>query len=197
MRLGKARLPFATDEYDRAWGDQLVRAIDQNFDAIFADAAGAYSVNGYYGSFYDTTDQTAAAINTPYAMTFNSTALASQVAMIDGSKITFKIRGLYSLQFVAQLDQTAGGAQNIYVWIRKNNVDVAQSATKISLQGIGWGVGGSAAAAPSWNFVVSVLSEDYIQIMWATDNTGAFLSASAATAFCPAIPSVAVTVVTI
>lgn len=32
MTQGRTRLPLATDDWDRVWGDQLIRAIDQNFD---------------------------------------------------------------------------------------------------------------------------------------------------------------------
>jgi hypothetical protein len=39
MSQGRTRLPLATDDWERVWGDQLVRAIDQNLDAAFANAA--------------------------------------------------------------------------------------------------------------------------------------------------------------
>ena len=37
MSQGRTRLPLATDDWERVWGDQLVRAIDQNLDAAFAN----------------------------------------------------------------------------------------------------------------------------------------------------------------
>ena len=33
MTQGRTRLPLALDNWDRVWGDQLIRAIDQNFEA--------------------------------------------------------------------------------------------------------------------------------------------------------------------
>ena len=39
MSQGRTRLPLATDDWERVWGDQLVRAIDQNLDAAFANTA--------------------------------------------------------------------------------------------------------------------------------------------------------------
>jgi len=39
MSQGRTRLPLATDDWERVWGDQLIRAIDDNLDAAFANVA--------------------------------------------------------------------------------------------------------------------------------------------------------------
>ena len=191
MKIGKTRLPLPTEEYERQWGDQLIRAIDQNFDAVAANIENSTSAVGYYGSFYDTTTQTAAAINTPYAMNLNTTAESNQIAVTSGSRITFKNRGTYNIQFSAQLDQTSGASHNIYIWFRKNGVDIPHSSSTVAIQGT------TAELVAAWNFVVSVLGNDYIQIMWAVNNTNVQIVAAAANAFSPAIPSVIVTAVSI
>lgn len=191
MRLGRTRLPLALDDWDRVWGDQLIRAIDQNFDSAFANIQNAAATTGYYGSFYDTTTQTAAAINTPYAMTFNTTAESNQIAVVSGSRVTFKNRGSYKIQFSAQLDQSSGATHHIYIWMRKNGVDIPDSTGIVAIQGT------SAETIAAWDFVVTVLGGDYIELMWAVENTGTQLSAVAATAFCPASPSVTLTAVAI
>jgi hypothetical protein len=191
MRLGRTRLPIPPFEFEREWGNQLIRAIDQNFDASFANIENAAAVTGYYGSFYDTTTQSAAAINTPYAMTLNSTAESNQIAVTNNSRITFKNRGTYNIQFSAQLDQTSGASHNIFIWFRKNGVDIANSASVVAIQG------STAELVAAWNFVITVLGGDYIQIMWAANNTAVKIVAAPATAFCPAIPSVIATAIAI
>lgn len=191
MKIGKTRLPLPTDEYERQWGDQLIRAIDQNFDAAYANIENATSAVGYYGSFYDTTTQTAAAINTPYAMKLNSTAESNQIAITNTSHITFKNRGTYNIQFSAQLDQTSGASHNIYIWFRKNGVDIPNSSSIVAIQGT------TAELVAAWNFVISVLGGDYIQVMWAATSTAVQIIAAPANAFSPAIPSVIVTAVSI
>lgn len=191
MKIGKTRLPLPTEEYERQWGDQLIRAIDQNLDAVAANIENATSAVGYYGSFYDTTTQTAAAINTPYAMKLNTTAESNQIAVTNTSHITFKNRGTYNIQFSAQLDQTSGASHNIYIWFRKNGVDIPHSSSVVAIQGT------SAELVAAWNFVISVLGGDYIQIMWAVSNTSVQIVAAPANAFSPAIPSVIVTAVSI
>jgi len=191
MRLGRTRLPIPPFEFEREWGNQLIRAIDQNFDASFANIENAAAVTGYYGSFYDTTTQSAAAINTPYAMTLNSTAESNQIAVTNNSRITFKNRGTYNIQFSAQLDQTSGASHNIFIWFRKNGVDIANSASVVAIQG------STAELVAAWNFVITVLGGDYIEIMWAVNNTAVQIVAAPATAFCPAIPSVIATAIAI
>jgi hypothetical protein len=191
MRLGRTRLPIPAPDYEQAWGSQLIRAIDQNFDAAFANIDNSAAVTGYYGSFYDTTTQTAAAINTPYAMQLNTTAESNQIAVVSGSRITFKNRGTYNIQFSAQLDQTSGASHNIYIWLRKNGVDVPFSSSIVAIQGT------TAELVAAWNFIISVLGGDYVQIMWAVSNTNVQIVAAPANAFSPAIPSVIVTAVSV
>ena len=191
MRLGRTRLPLAIDDWDRVWGDQLIRAIDQNFDSAFANIQNSAATTGYYGSFYDTTTQSAAAINTAYAMNLNTTAESNQIAVVSGSRITFKNRGTYNIQFSAQLDQTSGASHHIFIWFRKNGIDIPSSASTVAIQGT------SAELVASWNFIVSVLGDDYVQIMWAVDNTAVQIVAAPATAFCPAIPSVIATAIAV
>ena len=74
------------------------------------------------------------------------------------------------------------------IWYRKNGVDVANSATKVSLQG------SSAAAVAAWNFVVQMAANDYFELVWSTTDTGCQIVASAASSPVPAIPSVILTV---
>ena len=191
MRIGKSRLPIPPVGSDQEWGSQLIRAIDQNFDTAFANIENSAAVTGYYGSFYDTTTQTAAAINTPYAMQLNTTAESNQVAVTSGSRITFKNRGTYNIQFSAQLDQTSGASHNIYIWFRKNGIDIPNSSSTVAIQGT------SAELVAAWNFLITVLGGDYIQIMGAVSNTNVQIVAAPANAFSPAIPSVIATAVSV
>ena len=191
MTQGRTRLPLAIDDWDRVWGDQLIRAIDQNFESLDSSISSSASTVGYYGSFYSTVNQNAAVINTPYAMTFNNTASSNQIAVISNSRITFKNRGTYNIQFSIQLDQTSAIAHTIYIWFRKNGTDIPYSASRVASPGI------NAQSFPSRNFIVGVIGQDYVEIMWAVDDTAVFLSAVSSAAFRPALPSVIATVVSV
>lgn len=191
MRVGKTRLPIPPVGYDQEWGSQLIRAIDQNLDTAFSGIDNAIAVTGYYGSFYSTQTQNAAVALTPYAMTLNNTAGANQIAVTNNSRVTFNNRGVYNIQFSVQIDQASGSNHFIWIWLRKNGVDIPDSAGKVSLQG------NKSELVPSWNFIVNVLAGDYVQIMWAVEDTAVELLYEPATAFCPAIPSVIVTAVSV
>lgn len=142
-----------------------------------------------YGSFYDTTTQTAAAINTAYAMTFNTTDL-SQGAYIGSptSRIYVDRPNVYNIQFSAQLDKTSGGVGLIWIWLRKNGVDVPDSAGQVRIQG------NDAELLAAWNYLTQLNAGDYIELMWEVDDTSVQILYDAATAVHPAVPSVILTI---
>ena len=142
-----------------------------------------------YGSFYDTTDQTAAVINTAYAMTFNSTDLSAGVTIgTPTSRVYVDTHNVYNIQFSAQFVNTAGGAHSVWVWLRKNGTDVANSATTLRLQG------NNAEAVAAWNFLLDMNAGDYFELMWEVSNLAVALLADPASAVHPAIPSIILTV---
>ena len=142
-----------------------------------------------YGSFYDTTTQTAAAINTAYGMTFNTTDLSTGVYVgSPTSRIYVDRSNVYNVQFSTQLDKTAGGVGLVWIWLRKNGVDVPDSAGQIRVQG------NNAETLAAWNYVIQLNAGDYIELMWEVDDTSVQLLAEVASAIHPSIPSVILTV---
>jgi hypothetical protein len=142
-----------------------------------------------YGSFYDTTDQTAAVINTAYAMTFNTTDLSFGVTVgTPTSRIYVDRPNIYNIQFSSQFINTGGGAHRAWIWLRKNGTDVPDSATVLRFQG------NNTEDVAAWNFLLQMNAGDYFELMWEVDNTGVSLHADPATAVHPDIPSIILTV---
>jgi hypothetical protein len=142
-----------------------------------------------YGAFHSTQLQTAAAINTAYPMTLNTTDISFGVYIgTPTSRVYVDTEGIYNFQFSAQLAKTAGGVGAIYIWCRVNGVDIPDSATKIRIQG------NNHETVAAWNFVLSVNAEDYFELVWSTDDTTCQIFASAASPPVPAIPSLILTV---
>jgi len=142
-----------------------------------------------YGMFYDTTTQTAAAANTAYGMTVNTTAYSLGVTIgTPTSRIYVDRPGMYNIQFSAQLDRTAATTGLIYIWLRVNGVDVAHSAGQIRIQG------NNAETLAAWNYLQQLNAGDYFEIMWSADDTSSQILASGAVAPVPAIPSVIISV---
>lgn len=141
------------------------------------------------GAFHDETTQTAAAINTAYAMTFNKTDLSQGVYIgTPTSRVYVDRPGAYNFQFSAQFVSSNASTKTIYVWADVNGAAVPQSTTKITMKGSG------EAYVAAWNFVLRLNTGDYFRLMWATNDTTVSIEASAATAFSPAVPSVILTV---
>ena len=142
-----------------------------------------------YGSFYDTTTQTATVINTAYAMTFNTTALSSNVSRgSPTSRIVTSNAGVYNFQFSAQLHKTSASVGYVYIWFRVNGTDITDSASKVALSG------SQAETVAAWNYVASMAASDYFEIMWSTDNTDCQLLRNTTVSPVPGIPSVILTV---
>ena len=143
----------------------------------------------HYGAFSDTTTQTAASINTAYGMVFNTTDSSNGVSIgSPTSRLVADFQGVYNVQFSAQLDKTSGSAANIYIWLRKNGTNVPNTTTVVTLQG------SSAKAVAAWNYIVQLDPTQYVELMWATDDTNVKIIAATATSVWPATPSVIATV---
>lgn len=143
----------------------------------------------YYGVFYSSVDQTAALINTAYAATFNTTAASFGVALgVPTSRIVVSQSGVFDFIFSVQVRKSSAAVGYIWVWLRKNGVDVANSALRVAVQGA------TGEAVISRSIPQFMAANDYVELMWAVDSTATSLDANAATAFAPATPSVTMTV---
>lgn len=144
-----------------------------------------------FGSFYDTTTQTAAAINTAYAITFD-TSNAEAYGVYRGSttsRIYITTPGVYNFQFSIQLDNTSGSDHLFWVWARVNGTtDVPNSASQVRLKG------NNSELICALNLYLAMADTDYFELMYAVDDTSVLLLATAAASPVPAIPSVILTV---
>lgn len=169
--------------------EDVVPELEKEIQALRLTPPVIPPVPASYGQFYDTTTQNAAVINTAYAVTFNTTAYAYGMRRgTPTSRIYPSKPGLYDFSFRVQFDKTSGGTANVYVWFRKNGNDIANSASHIHIQG------NNAEIFTSANQMVEVGDDDYVELMWSTNDTTIQLQYSAAAAPVPAIPSAILTV---
>lgn len=119
-----------------------------------------------------------------------STSITGTVA----SKIVVDTAGIYNIQFSVQFVNTDGQIHDTDIWFRKNGVDIANSNSQFSVPNKHGSVDGHSIGA--LNFFVELAATDYIELMWATQNTGLTIQAIAAqvSPTRPATPSVIVTV---
>ena len=142
-----------------------------------------------YGSFYDTTTQTATVINTATAITFNTTDLSNGVFIgSPTSRIIVDTEGVYNFDTSFQLDKTAGGTGIFDFWFRLNGVDVPDSCSRIRIQG------NNAEIFSSLNFFFDLKANDYVELMFSVTDLSVEITAFAASAPHPGIPSIILTV---
>ncbi len=146
-----------------------------------------------YTSLYDTTTQTASAANTPQAVSLNTVDFTSNVAVVDGTKITIANVGTYNLQWSGQFANAGTAAADVRVWLRYNGVDYPNSASIVTIPGKHGSISGHTIAA--WNWLgKSQATGDYVEIMWSAETTDLSLEYHPAGAAGPAVPSVIVTI---
>jgi hypothetical protein len=81
---------------DARIGIDSVILLAPNSAAAFADTAP-------YGSFQDSTDQSAASTTVAYPMTFNTTDFSNGVYLSNSSRLNVRNAGIYNLQFSVQI----------------------------------------------------------------------------------------------
>jgi hypothetical protein len=125
---------------------------------------------GYWGSFWDTTNQTAASTTVAYLISLNSTdADSNGVSIVSSNRITFAYAGAYNLQFSAQFVNTGAQIHNAQVWLRLNGTDVTDSMGTVAIQQKHGGIDG--VNIVSWNYVLKLSAGDYLQLVWNVDST--------------------------
>lgn len=143
-----------------------------------------------YGSFFDTNTQTAAVINTEYTLSLSNTDLSFGIYLAGSpaTRITVDQNGIYNFQHSIQIDKTTGGKGLFYLWYAKNGTTVADSATRMRLEG------NNSENVAAWNYIFKLKAGDYIEYKWSVDDTGVQIKSFATAAPAPATPSAIVTV---
>jgi len=193
-------LPLATLDYERAYHDQFANVLrlyfnrlNNNLQNAFGPYGGQY-INLPLGSFYDTTDQTAASTTTAYAITYNTTSISNGVKILNSSEIHFDYPGLYNIQFSVQLSNDDNATQDVDIWFRKNGQDIADSNSRFGLAPRK-SAGDPYHVIAALNFIVNVTPNDYIQLYWRSSNTSTYIEyyTAPSSPTRPAIPSVILT----
>lgn len=213
-KINNVRLPnAATQSYSPEQFNQLVRSLEQivlQLNSTYSSTSDITQSNAFsfmegigrnavssladmmlpYGSFYDTTIQTAALPNTAYPLTYNTTALSNGVYVdpVYTSRIYVDHPGVYNFQFSIQLDKPNASSDHVHLWPRVNGVNVPDSASKVSL------TGSDAEVIAAWNFFVDMNGGDYFEMMWTASDIRLIVTTFPAVPPVPAVPSVIMTV---
>jgi hypothetical protein len=140
----------------------------------------------YYGEFSKTDSQSPAVINTAYPLLFTNTQIANGVS-IGGttSQIIIANAGLYNLAVSVQITSGNSSQKSIWVWLRLNGTTNFANSARVASITLNNGY-----LVVTLNEVASLLAGDFIEVMYAADNTNVSIATVAATAFAPAAPAV-------
>lgn len=184
-------LPSAGAEYERAYHDQFNNILRLYFNQLNNNLTAVFGNNGSQyiacpnGLFFNTADQTFAAINTAYPIVFNNTYLNNAVKLQSGStsRIEVSVGGVYNFQYSGQVKTTSSTDKNLYLWITRNGTNIGYSTHAWTFHD------NNHYAEISWNFNIDLDIGEYIELQVASDSTALRLDAEAATSPHPGIPS--------
>lgn len=183
--LAPPNLPIAPDLYGRRYQDQLSNVLR----LFFTQLTNRLNSPTSHASYFDTTTQTNPVADQVNLFTYNSVVSEFQITRgVPTSQIFVANTGVYNFQFSAQLDKTGGSASAVYIWPRVNGVNLADSATKIVIDGP------NNEIVAAWNFVLVLEAGDYFELAWQSSDTNVVVPYVTASGNIPAIPSIILTV---
>lgn len=190
----------------QVWESQSILNVQAGRNIVFAQtethnvstltvSAGTAGVFGWWGSFWDTTDQTVTSTTQAYVVTLNNADTNNDgVSVVSSSQLTVANAAVYRVSVSYQFVNTDSQAHDVVFWFRKNGTDIANSASKVTVPSTHGGALGHQVTMVE--IVQTLAANDYVQLVWAADNTAVKIETLPAgtTPVHPQIPSVIVTV---
>jgi hypothetical protein len=159
--------------------------------SVAITSGSSFFLNGtkqFNHAMFSHTASVSVANGTSGSVPLSVTTVAEGVSIVSGSRITVANPGDYNIQFSAQLAQGAGTA-NIYIWFKKNGVNIANTTSANTLAG-------NSNELMTVNIIDSATTAgDYYEIAHQSNAANSSLEYIAASGNIPAAPSLIVTVV--
>jgi len=150
-----------------------------------ATAAAILSASLDTAEFWSTITQSGSA-GVSGSITFNNSGSVAGISVVNNTQVTLAQAGTYNIQFSAQIESTAG-ADTVYLWFKKNGVNISDSASKAVLAN-------NTAQVITVNLFDSGVANDYYELAYQTTNGNARVLYEPAAGNIPAIPSVILTI---
>ena len=131
---------------------------------------GGGNTTGYYGAFYDISTQTLTGVNQAKRLDIANTFEANGISL-SGNKIVFNNIGTYELIFSIQYKNISQNQEDIYIWYRKNGVDIPYSSSVFTIPARK-SAGIPAHLIAVTPFIATLAASDFIEIYWHCNNTG-------------------------
>lgn len=196
-------LPWAPQEYDKAYGDQLnnvqrlfyTRLTNTVNSVVGVD--GASNLQAPHAMLMSDQDQASAGTTSANMLTYNQPVITQGIRVENGGEIWFDNSGQYLVTFSLQVSNR-GNAEHLFeVWAAYDGADYPLSNTRFDIP--------ARKSISQWSHIVPAISgiftvqnpdTDYLSIKWWSDSTDVFIQTYPAgtSPTRPAIPSVILTV---
>lgn len=184
-------MPLSPEVPDRKFMDDFQNTLrlyfnqNDNVNGGLLGRNGGQYIECPVGLFFNTADQTFAATGTAYPVVYNATYLNNAVALQTGStsRIEVSISGVYNFQYTGQVLSSSASAKTIYLWIKRNGVNIGYS-TRAETLTINNGFRGI-----NYSFDIDLAAGEYLELEAAVTDTDLKLDAVVATSPHPGIPS--------
>jgi hypothetical protein len=145
---------------------------------------------GSYASWYDIQDQIVNTVSVGEPVLIRQQDVVSGFTRVNNSQMKALNAGVYNFAFSFQLHNRGGGGngQTVEIWLTKNGQQVADTNTRVNVNT------NSPYIVAAWNFFITLVPNDYVEIYWATDNKNIVLENNTGAMGGPAIPSTIITV---
>ena len=153
-------------------GTELIAYTGKTSTTFTGITRGVYGTTNVAHSIGDAVTEAlgVASSTTSAALPFDTTDASNGVSIdtVDNSKVVFAVAGYYNIQFSAQLLNFTTSDDNVTFWWKQNGTDIAYSA---GIQAVPSKHGSTAGAAiVSWNIVLPIQANDYVQLYYASES---------------------------
>jgi hypothetical protein len=170
-------LPIATVDYSQQYQDQISNVLRlyfnqiDNFTRAITDSSGGSALTFPHIAASDSTDQIATGDDTPTVVNWNTLDSGLGWTLNSPGSATAGFSGVYTIRYSLQFVNTANAIHNATVWLKVNNVDLANSATAFNVPAR------KSATIPSYvcgysEATFEINAGDEIELYWATDLAG-------------------------
>ena len=159
-------------------GTELVAYTGKTSTTFTGITRGVYGTTNVAHSIGDAVTEAlgVASSTTSIAVPLDTTDASNGVSIdtVTDSKVVFDVAGYYNIQFSAQLLNFTTTDDNVTFWWKQNGTDIAYSA---GIQAVPSKHGSSPGAAiVSWNIVLPIQADDYIQLYYASESGNTVLA---------------------
>jgi hypothetical protein len=187
--VANPNLPLAEEGYSRYYQDQLNSVLRLYFNRLNGNVNSLIGPNGGQfidcpnGLFFDLGTYSPALVNTGYPLEFKQTYLGNAISVVDDTKITVAIGGVYNFQYSSAVTSTNASLKTVWVWIVRNGTPVGYSTNEYTISGSG------TDTIISWQFNIDLGVGEYVELYWGADNVNVTIGTTAPTPPHPGIPA--------